>query len=183
MLTRRQLYELYYEGPGATIHLIENLLAHLADVERLVGHRQQVTIDGLAQKVKLLLARVERLKAELWKEQSLNAQLTRRLQHLQAELERQEADDHSDAAGVTRPDSHNSHLSPGLNLPGAKAANSIRRTRSLRRRSGLRVGGQRGHRGATLLPSRESVCATGGMLIISTGSVGTACAMRTCCVN
>ena len=108
MLTRQQLYDLYYEGLRATIHLIENLLAHLADVERFVGHRQQMTIDGLAQKVKLLLARVERLKAELWKEQSLNGQLTRRIQQLQAELERQEAGEHNDAAarqplrGLTR---------------------------------------------------------------------------------
>jgi transposase len=151
MLTRQQLYDLYYKGPRAIIHLVENLLAHLADVERFVGHRQQMTIDGLAQKVKLLLARVGRLKAELWKEQSLNVQLTRRIQQLQAELERQEASQHNDAAAVARPDSHNSHLPPGLDLPGAKAANSVRRTRSLRQRNGLKVGGQRGHRGATLL--------------------------------
>jgi predicted RNase H-like nuclease (RuvC/YqgF family) len=91
MLTKRQIYELYYEGPEATVRLIENLVSHLADVEKIVGHRQQFSIDGLTKKVKQFSARIERLKAELWKVQSLNFQLTRRLQELQIELERQEA--------------------------------------------------------------------------------------------
>jgi hypothetical protein len=41
-------------------------------------------------------------------------------------------------------------LPPTLDLPSAKAANTIRQTRTLRRKSGKRVGGQVGHRGATL---------------------------------
>jgi transposase len=41
-------------------------------------------------------------------------------------------------------------LPPSLDPPGAKATNAIRRTRSLRRKSGKRVGAQVGHRGATL---------------------------------
>ena len=151
MLTRRQIYELYDEGPDGTVRLIENLLSHLADVERIVGHRQQFTIDDLTKRVKQLSARIERLKAELWKVQSLNFQLTRRIQEVQTELERQEAGVEREVVTVARPDSHNSNLPPGLDLPGAKAANSIRRTRSLRRKSGRKVGGQPGHRGATLL--------------------------------
>ena len=82
MLTRREIYELYYEGPDGTVRLIENLFSHIADLERIVGNRQQVTIDELAKKVKQLSARIERLKAELWKVESLNFQLTRRLQEL-----------------------------------------------------------------------------------------------------
>jgi uncharacterized small protein (DUF1192 family) len=91
MLTRREIYELYDEGPDGTVKLIENLFSHIADIERIVGHRQQFTIDDLTGRVKRLSARIERLKAELWKVQSLNFQLTRRLQELQTELERQEA--------------------------------------------------------------------------------------------
>lgn len=49
-----------------------------------------------------------------------------------------------------RRDSHNSGLPSSLDLPGVKAANAIRRTRSLRRKSGKSVGGQVGHKGATL---------------------------------
>lgn len=45
-LTRQQLYELYDEGPEATIHLIEGLLEELADQERILGERQQLVIDA-----------------------------------------------------------------------------------------------------------------------------------------
>ena len=83
MLTRQQLYEVYDEGPEATLDLIENLLGHLAEVERHVGHRQQSSIDALSAKVKQLVARVERLKAKLWQQESLNFRLTRRIQELQ----------------------------------------------------------------------------------------------------
>jgi hypothetical protein len=38
-ISHRQLYELYYEGPGPTIKLIEALLAELADWEKILGHR------------------------------------------------------------------------------------------------------------------------------------------------
>ena len=146
MLTRQQLYEVYDEGPEATLDLIENLLGHLAEVERHVGYRQQSCIDALSAKVKQLTARVERLKAKLWQHESLNCRLTRRLQELQEELGRRAA-----GAQEQRRDSHNSSLPSALDLPGAKAANAVRRTRSLRRRTGRRVGGQSGHRGATLL--------------------------------
>ena len=45
-LTRRQLYDLYYEGPEATIHFIEGLLEELADQEQILGQRQQRIIDS-----------------------------------------------------------------------------------------------------------------------------------------
>ncbi|HLM55562.1 MAG TPA: hypothetical protein VK422_05495 [Pyrinomonadaceae bacterium] len=74
--------------------------------------------------------------AGVWRQQSLNSHLTRRLQELEAELERRD----SEVEGLRR-DSHNSGLPPALDLPAAKAANSVRRTRRLRRRTGGRSAG------------------------------------------
>lgn len=150
MLTRRQLYELYYEGPEATIHLVEHLLEELADQERILGHRQQQIIDVLRDRNERQAQQLKRIKEKLWRQESLNYQLQRRIQELQAELQRWETGEQTPAREPHR-DSHNSSLPPALDLPGAKAANSIRRTRSLRRKSGLKVGGQTGHPGATLL--------------------------------
>lgn len=145
-LTRQQLYELYYEGPEATIHLIGGLLEELADQERLLGERQQRITDSQRERNERQAARLKRVKEELWRQQCLNFQLTRRLRELEAELERREGQ----AVGPRR-DSHDSSLPPALDLPGVKAQNAVRRTKSLRRRTGRAVGGQVGHRGSTLV--------------------------------
>jgi hypothetical protein len=143
-LTRQQLYELYYEGPEATIHLIEGLLEELADQERILGERQQRVIDAQHERHERQAAQLKRVKEKLERQECLNYQLTRRLQELQAELERCER-------GEVRRDSHNSSLPPASDPPGVKAQNAVRRTRSLRRWTGRRVGGQPGHRGSTLV--------------------------------
>lgn len=143
-LTRQQLYELYYEGPEATIHLIEGLLEELADQERILGGRQQRVIDSQHERNERQARQLKRVKQELWRQQALNCRLSRRIQELQAELERR-----GEAVEVRR-DSHNSSLPPALDPPGAKEQNAVRRTRSLRRKTGRRVGAQPGHRGSTL---------------------------------
>lgn len=143
-LTRQQRYELYYEGPEATIYLIESLLEELADFERLLAERQRRVIDAQHERNQRQAARLKRLKEELERQQSMHFQLTRRLRELQAELERYEI-------GEVWRDSHNSSLSPALDPPGVKARNAVRSTRSLRRRAGRRVGAQPGRRGTTLV--------------------------------
>ena len=152
MLTRHQLYEVYYEGPDSTVQMIENLLQHLAEVQHHVGRSQQIHIDELREKVTQLTKRVKKLKEQLWKEGQLRLQLSRRVAELQAALTSREG--HTAEVGqevpAVRRDSHNSDLPPALDLPAAKAANTIKRTRSLRRRTGRRVGGQPGHLGTTL---------------------------------
>jgi transposase len=145
-LTCQQLYELYYEGPEATIHLIEGLLEELADQERILGVRQQRVIDVQHERNERQAAQLKGVKEKLERQQCLNYQLTRCLQELEAELERREGQ-----AVELRRDSHNSSLPPALDPPGVKAHNAVRRTRSLRRRTGRKVGGQVGHRGATLV--------------------------------
>lgn len=143
-LTRQQLYELYYEGPEATIHLIEGLLEELADQERILGERQQRVIDAQHERNERQAARLKRVEEKLERQVCLNYQLTRRLRELEAEVERHEV-------GEVRRDSHNSSLPPASDPPEVRAQNAVRRTRSLRRRTGRRVGGQVGHRGSTLV--------------------------------
>jgi transposase len=135
MFTRHQLYQLYEEGREPTIRLIESLLDYIEELKHDPHNRQQRQIDDLAERIGKLSARLKRVEEKLARQQCLNYELKRRI----AELE---------ASAVVR-DSHNSSLPPALDPPAVKAANAIRRTKSLRRPSGRRPGGQPGHRGST----------------------------------
>ena len=135
MLTRQQLYELYYEGPQATIHYIEGLLEALMDQERILGEHQRHLIDAQHARNERQARQLRRVKQRLARQESLNYELKRRITEVEA-------------ASVVR-DSHNSSLPPALDPPAANAANAIRRTRSLRRPSGKRPGAQAGHPGHT----------------------------------
>ena len=135
MFTRHQLYQLYEEGREPTVHLIESLLDYIEELRHDPHNRQQRHIKDLAERIAKLQARLERVKQKLVRQECLNYELKRRI----AELE---------AAAIVR-DSHNSSLPPALDPPAAKAANAIRRTRSLRRPSGKRPGAQPGHPGHT----------------------------------
>jgi transposase len=137
------LDELYYEGPEATIHLIGGLLEELADQEQILGERQQRIIDAQHERNERQAAQLKRVKEKLERQVCLNYRLTRRIQELQAELERHER-------GEVRRDSHNSSLPPALDPPGVKAHNAVRHRLRVRRRTGKKVGGQVGHRGSTL---------------------------------
>ncbi len=90
MLTRQQIYELYHSGVDRMLHFVEQLLAHLAEAERHVGHRQQYTIDRLLKDFGRLTKRVESLKAQVLKQEMLKYHLMRRVQELQTELARRD---------------------------------------------------------------------------------------------
>ncbi|MBA2681051.1 MAG: transposase [Ktedonobacteraceae bacterium] len=151
MLTRQQLQEMYDSGPAVMLHYVECLLSHLADVERIIGHQQQYRIDSLAAELARLRKQLERVKHRLARKECEVYALQRRIGELQAEVERaqQVQNELGSMAAVAR-DSHNSGLPPSSDPPRAKAANAVRRTRSLRGKSDKKVGGQAGHRGATL---------------------------------
>lgn len=135
MFTRHQLYQLYEEGCEPTVRLIESLLDYIEELKADPHNRQQRHLEDLAERITKLAARLKRVEEKLAKQQCLNYELKRRI----AELE---------AASVVR-DSHNSSLPPALDPPAAKAANALRRTRSLRRPSGKLPGAQAGHPGYT----------------------------------
>ena len=141
MLTRQQLYELYYQGPQPTLLYIEALLAELADFERRFEERQDGLLVSQRQYIEKLSQQLKRAKEKLWRQEALNYQLKRRINELEA-------------AAVTR-DSHNSSLPPSTDGPAAKAANAVKRTRSLRRPSGKRPGAQAGHPGRTRAMSEQ----------------------------
>jgi transposase len=141
VLTRQQLYELYYQGPQPTLLYIEALLAELADFERRFEERQDRLVVSQRHYIEKLSEQLKRAKEKLWRQEALNYQLKRRV----AELE---------AAAVVK-DSHNSSLPPSTDGPAAKAANSVRRTRSLRRPSRKRPGAQAGHPGHTRAMSEQ----------------------------
>jgi transposase len=133
MFTRYQLYQLYEEGREPTVQLIESLLDYIEELKHDPHNRQQRHIADLSERIQKLAAKLKRVEEKLAKQQCLNYELKRRI----AELE---------VASVVR-DSHNSSLPPALDPPAVKAANAIRRTRSLRRPSGKLPGAQPGHPG------------------------------------
>lgn len=144
MPTRQQLHEIYYQGPDATVEFIENLYCYVANQAQSIGRQQRITIDSLSAKITRLQSQLKRTKDKLSQQQCLTHHLTRRVQQLETALKQT----HS-SAQIQR-DSHNSHFPPSSDRPAAKAANSIRRTRSLRQRTGRKAGGQAGHPGTTL---------------------------------
>ena len=129
MPTSYEIYQTYLRGPAAVIRLFEQALGTQAIYGLPDPDQQQRTIESLSEEIGRLQHQVARLKQELLETRSDN----HRLRHRNAELE-----------ALTTKDSHNSSRPPSTDRPWAK------RTRSLRRPSGRRPGGQPGHQGYTL---------------------------------
>jgi transposase len=100
----------------------------------------QSTFLALSAKIKRLNLTIERKDDQLVKAHQINYQLQLRIRELEKCLE-------SENSPEIRKDSHNSNLPPSLDLPWKKP----KRTRSLRKTTGCKVGGQPGHKGVTLL--------------------------------
>jgi transposase len=124
-----QIYQAYLHGPSALFRLFEDAFGRPALYGPPDPDQQQREIAGLSEYITHLKAQIEKLQAEVSQLHYRNFQLGRR----NAELE----------ALVTK-DSHNSSRPPSTDPPWAK------RTKSLRRPSGRRPGGQAGHHGSTL---------------------------------
>ncbi|PYS76440.1 MAG: IS66 family transposase [Acidobacteria bacterium] len=124
-----QIYQAYLRGPSALFRLFEDAFGRQALYGSPDLDMQQREIDALSEHIGRLKAQTERLRAEVSDLHYRNFQLQRR----NAELE-----------ALATKDSHNSSRPPSTDPPWAK------RTRSLRRPSDKRPGGQAGHRGETL---------------------------------
>jgi transposase len=129
MPTCFEIYETYQRGPTAVLRLFEEALGTRAIYGPPDPDTQQRTIDSLSDEIGRLKRQVSRLKAALGEARGEVGWLRRR----HAELEK-----------LVTKDSHNSSRPPSTDPPWAK------RTKSLRRPSGRRVGGQPGHIGRTL---------------------------------
>src|SRR5215204_2658366 len=124
-----RIYQAHLQGPGALFKLFEEAFGRHALYGPPDPDQQQRTIDALSEQVGQLKTQNERLQAEVSDLRGHNFQLQRR----NAELE-----------ALIAKDSHNSGRPPSTDPPWAK------RTRSLRRPSGRKPGGQVGHYGETL---------------------------------
>ena len=104
----------------------------------------QNTIRRQFAHIKQLKQTIDNKDKELTKVHQLNVQLQTRIRELERSLE-------DNQPATTKPllqrDSHNSNQPPSLDLPWTKP----KRTKSLKKQSGLKVGGQPGHPDATLL--------------------------------
>jgi len=124
-----RIYQAYLQGPSALFRLFEDVFGRQALYGPPDPDQQQRTIDALSDEVGRLKAQVVRLQAEISDLRGHNFQLVRKAAELEA---------------LVAKDSHNSSRPPSTDPPWAK------RTKSLRRPSGRRPGGQAGHRGETL---------------------------------
>ena len=129
MPTCFEIYETYRRGPAAVLRLFEEALGTRAIYGPPPPDTQQRTIDSLSEDIGRLKRQVSRLKAALSEARGEVDWLRRR----NTELDK-----------LVTKDSHNSSRPPSTDPPWAK------RTKSLRRPSGRRVGGQPGHAGHTL---------------------------------
>ena len=140
LLSEAHIRRLYAQGVDSVVRLVHRLADRVEELEAQPVREPQPVITALAKELAKLKATLARQSQELLAQHHLNHQLLRRIRELEREIE--------SGTAVVR-DSHNSSLPPSTDPPWKKTP----RTRSLRQKSRLKVGGQPGHRGSTLKPS------------------------------
>ena len=136
LLSEAHIRRMYDRGADAIVGLVHRLADRIAALEAQPLRHPQPVIARLSQELARAKQTLARQSRELRAQHQLNHQLLRRLRELEREVER-----HPTVAL----DSHNSSLPPSSDPPWQK----VLRTRSLRQKSGRRVGGQPRHRGST----------------------------------
>ncbi|HYG83147.1 MAG TPA: DUF6444 domain-containing protein [Pyrinomonadaceae bacterium] len=138
LVDRDYVFTLYQMGAGAVFHYLQQIERRVEDAEARAARLYGAQAARLAEELALTKRTLARKSQQLIGERQFNHQLRRRIRELEREIE-------GGAAAVER-DSHNSSLPPSLDLPWKK----VKRTRSLRRKTGMKAGGQPGHEGCTL---------------------------------
>jgi hypothetical protein len=135
---RQYIFTLYQMGVGAIYSYLQQIEKRVEDAEARVISSQQAKVERLSKELSSTKRTLVRKSQALIMERQLNRQLLRRIRELEREIER--------GAPLVERDSHNSNLPPSLDLPWKKPP----RTRSLRKKSELKVGGQPRHPRSTL---------------------------------
>lgn len=138
IVDRDYIFTLYQMGAGAIFQYLQQIEKRIEDAEARVTNSQQAKVEQLSKELLSSRRTLAGKSQALIRERQLNHQLVRRIRELEHEIERS-------TLSVER-DSHNSSLPPSLDLPWQKP----KRTRSLRKKTEKHVGGQFGHKGATL---------------------------------
>ena len=132
----------YDQGLDSIVRLIGDLEAQIEDLTTLHVAAPQKLIRSQVAEIKQLKQTVTNKDAELFEAHQINRHLQMRIRELEKFVEAGS----TAAEPPVKRDSHNSNQPPSLDLPWIKP----KRTRSLRKQSGLKVGGQIGHEGVTL---------------------------------
>lgn len=140
LFSEAHILRMYAQGATAVVRIVHRLVDKIEDLEaQLIRSPQPPLIASLAKELAKVKSTLARKTEALIRERQLNYQLLRRIRELECAVAR----GHEDAV---KRNSHNSSLPPSLDPPWQKPP----RTRSLRKQSGLKPGGQFGHRGTTL---------------------------------
>lgn len=132
----------YDQGLDSIVRLVIQLEERIEDLMAMHVSAPQTSIRRLSSHIKQLKQTLDNKDKELTEAHQLNVQLQARIRELEKSIE----EGTMEPVPVIHRDSHNSNQPPSLDLPWVKP----KRTRSLRKQSGLKVGGQPGHAGVTL---------------------------------
>jgi transposase len=138
IVDRNYIFTLYSMGAGAVFRYLQQLEQRVEDAEARITCSQQALVQKLSRELASTKRTLARKSQQLVHECQLNHQLTRRIRELEHEIER--------GTQAIKRDSHNSSMPPSLDPPWKK----VKRTRSLRKKTGKHAGGQFGHPGSTL---------------------------------